>query len=943
MFTGLSVRTRLLGIILLFSLLPLLAVAVFMRGQSIATLQDIASTGVGNQLGFKRAQLAQYITALKNDVASMAESYMVTQALERFGAGYDDWLADIGRTGDRLSNEAPEAADAHRARQVDGARAAIQGYLAGPFATKYAEIHPGKHPNMSGFTAQLSDTAITLQAALITSNPHPLGEKHKLDAPDTPGTYAETHRQLHPAFRAHLERSGYYDFFIFNARGDLVYTVFKELDFATNLTHGPFADSGLGRVFRRALQVTEPGGVVIEDYSLYAPSYDQPAMFVGAPIRANGQVVGVFALQVNIEHLMAIVGNREGMQPGQDVYVVGPDGLLRSNSLEAPEQSVLRAFLEPGKSKQQRREVREALEGRNGRSRTLGLHGVEAQVAYGPVELAPGLRWALLAEYRTEFAFAEGRRLSWWLGLVVVAVALLAVICGLLFARRFTGPIIALSSAMQRVSKEGDFELRVAAEGSDELASAGLAWNGLGERLQTALAEISVVVGALADGQLEQRVTGEYPGALGQLKDRVNASADAISAALRTLQDAGTALARGELGYRINRRFSGAYQVVVQGVETGSAAISEAFDEINFVLAAMADGDFSRRIEARLPGELGTAKTRINASLDTLQGALDQIARVSALIADGKLGVTMDGSYRGQLAEVQCSMNASLRTLSSVIDEAREATKSVLWGGREIAQGNLDLSNRTEHQSGALEKTAASMEKMSSSIREIADNALLADERGRDAKQRASEGGAAVARVVDAMSAIRTSSGRIAEIIKLIDDIAFQTNLLALNAAVEAARAGDQGRGFAVVAQEVRMLAKRSADSAREIRQLIGEAASQVDEGDRLVGASGAALSEIVVRVGQASELLAGISTAIRDQSCVAQHINDELANLEALNQQNSALVEQTAATSQGLEQRAIELSEVLARFDTSRQIQATRKTKGSVVLPPPAVPTATS
>lgn len=139
------------------------------------------------------------------------------------------------------------------------------------------------------------------------------------------------------------------------------------------------------------------------------------------------------------------------------------------------------------------------------------------------------------------------------------------------------------------------------------------------------------------------------------------------------------------------------------------------------------------------------------------------------------------------------------------------------------------------------------------------------------------------------------------------------------------------------------MLAKRSADSAREIRQLIGEAASQVDEGDRLVGASGAALSEIVVRVGQASELLAGISTAIRDQSCVAQHINDELANLEALNQQNSALVEQTAATSQGLEQRAIELSEVLARFDTSRQIQATRKTKGSVVLPPPAVPTATS
>ena len=284
-------------------------------------------------------------------------------------------------------------------------------------------------------------------------------------------------------------------------------------------------------------------------------------------------------------------------------------------------------------------------------------------------------------------------------------------------------------------------------------------------------------------------------------------------------------------------------------------------------------------------------------------------------LADGDLKASLDGTFPEEMEELRAAFNQSLQQLRSMVVQIKTMTTELENAASEISSGTEDLSHRTEQAASNLEETAAASEQMSSTVRQNAENAGNANQLANDANQSASKGGAVVEQAVASMKNIDDSAQKITDIIGVIDEIAFQTNLLALNASVEAARAGEAGKGFAVVAQEVRQLAQRSAQAASEIKTLIQSSNNQVKDGVQLVNRTGEALTEIVGSIGQVASIVGEISSASQEQSIGVQEINSSIASMDEMTQQNSALVEQSAASARTLSDQANQLAELMAFF----------------------------
>jgi methyl-accepting chemotaxis protein len=294
----------------------------------------------------------------------------------------------------------------------------------------------------------------------------------------------------------------------------------------------------------------------------------------------------------------------------------------------------------------------------------------------------------------------------------------------------------------------------------------------------------------------------------------------------------------------------------------------------------------------------------------------EEVGKIVAEAVEGDLrGRIRTEGKTGFFEKLAVGMNGLLENMSGIVSMIKGAAREVQTGAEEISQGNANLSQRTEEQASSLEETASSIEEMTSTVKQNADNAGQANQLAVAARDQADRGGAVVASAVRAMSEINESSKKIADIIGVIDEIAFQTNLLALNAAVEAARAGEQGRGFAVVASEVRSLAQRSATAAKEIKDLIQDSVKKVDEGSTLVTQSGQTLEHIVSSVKKVSDIVAEIAAASQEQSAGIEQVNKAVMQLDELTQQNAALVEEAAAASESMADQARGLGTTIGRY----------------------------
>jgi methyl-accepting chemotaxis protein len=386
--------------------------------------------------------------------------------------------------------------------------------------------------------------------------------------------------------------------------------------------------------------------------------------------------------------------------------------------------------------------------------------------------------------------------------------------------------------------------------------------------------------------------------------------------------------------------------------------LSRNLADVIMAAQALGGGNLSARSSVTTTDEVGTLARAFNEMGDKLQANVtkerEQAGKTAEFMVEAKrvLGNLAQGDLRdhmtsvcdGDLEQIKASLNSAITNLTTTLTTVRSAAESVTTGAEEITKGNEDLSQRTSEQASSLEETSSAMEEMTSTVKQNADNAKQANQLAIAARDVANRGGAVTTKAVEAMGEINKSSKKIADIITVIDEIAFQTNLLALNAAVEAARAGEHGRGFAVVASEVRNLAQRSATAAKEIKGLINESIQRVTDGSELVDQSGKTLAEIVSSVKRVTDIIAEISAASQEQASGIDQVNKAIMQMDETTQQNAALVEETTSASQSMKEQARELMQQVDVFKINGTIQASsEKHKSATHYAPqaahPAIP----
>ena len=353
--------------------------------------------------------------------------------------------------------------------------------------------------------------------------------------------------------------------------------------------------------------------------------------------------------------------------------------------------------------------------------------------------------------------------------------------------------------------------------------------------------------------------------------------------------------------------------------------------------AESAAGDLKITVWSTLGVSLALAAALGAWIIGAIRRPLERAVQVSRSVAAGDLSVNFEASGKNETAQLLCSLKEMQASLVRVVGNVRQNSESVATASAQIAQGNSDLSQRTEEQASALEQTAASMEELGSTVRQNADNARQANQLALNASTVAVQGGEVVGQVVETMKGINDSSRKIADIISVIDAIAFQTNIRALNAAVEAARAGEQGRGFAVVASEVRSLAGRSASAAKEIKDLIGTSVERVGRGTALVDQAGATMTEVVTAIRRVTDIMGEISAASAEQSTGVAQIGEAVSQMDQVTQQNAALVEESAAAAESLQQQAQQLVQAVAVFKLDGAAQRAAATAPQALAAAPA------
>jgi methyl-accepting chemotaxis protein len=664
MFRNMKLGTKLLVAFLAVGVIPFAVIGVMSLLKASSALEKQAFAQLESIRDVKKNQVARYLQTVKDQMATFSEDRMIIDATGQLGHAFADFKTENGITSENLQSM----------------RQKLFTYYTNDFSQEYKKQNDGTSPNVEKYFRQLDDDSIALQYYYIKANEHPLGSKDQLDRASDKSNYSELHGKYHPIIRSYLKKFGYYDIFLVDSKtGDIVYSVFKELDYTTSLMDGPNAKTNFGEAFRRANAAANKDTIIMTDFAQYFPSYEAPAGFVASPIYEGTEKIGVAMFQFPIDTLNTIMGERAGMGKSGETYLVGSDKLMRSDSfLDSKHHSVVASFRHPEKGKVDTEASQEALAGKTGEKIITDYNGNPVLSAFAPLQMGD-TAWALLAEIDEAEAFAAVNTLKWLIGIVAL-IGIIAIIgVALLITRSITKPVNRIIEGLN--------------EGSDQVASAS--------------GQVSSASQSLAEGASEQAASiEETSSSLEEMSSMTKQNADHAKEANNLMKEASQVMGRANDSMA---KLTGSMEEISRASEETSKII-KTIDEIAFQTNLLA---LNAAVEAARAGEAGAGFAVVADEVRNLAMRAADAAKNTASLIEGTVKKVKDGS------ELVTRTNEAFSEVAKSAGKVGELVAEIAGASNEQAQGIDQVNMAVAEMDKVVQQNAANAEESASASEEM--------------------------------------------------------------------------------------------------------------------------------------------------------------------------------------------------------------------------------